>query len=193
MRRRRNQSGEGGGKGVDLAIIITPMLDMAFQLLAFFIMTYHPPAQEAAVDGSLLPPAVIGPTKGKKDNKSVIDPLVKTQVRIIVKAVPFKKDADQPLQPGQPTAILLELPPLQIKTVAPVKEPGAKAGDSPADWTAALKALAEELAASRKDPALVNLELSIDADRPLRYGYVIAVREVAEASGYKKIGFNAPR
>jgi biopolymer transport protein ExbD len=39
----------------------------------------------------------------------------------------------------------------------------------------------------------MNLELSIDADRPLRYGYFIAVREVAEASGYKKIGFNAPK
>ncbi len=28
--------------GVNLSIIITPMLDMAFQLLAFFVMTYHP-------------------------------------------------------------------------------------------------------------------------------------------------------
>jgi biopolymer transport protein ExbD len=191
MRKRRHHITESESKGVDLGIIITPMLDMAFQLLAFFIMTYHPPAREAAVDGSLLPPAVVS-SKGKKDTKSV-DPLVKTQVRIIVKAVPFKKEVDQLLQPGQPTAILLELPPLQIKTVALVKEPGPKSGDPPADWAAALKALAEGLAATRKDPALVNLELSIDADRPLRYGYVIAVREVAEASGYKKIGFNAPR
>jgi biopolymer transport protein ExbD len=190
MPRRRDKMGEA--QGVDLGIIITPMLDMAFQLLAFFIMTYHPPAREAVVDGSLLPPpAKAG--KGTKDAKSSVDPVLKTKLRIIVKAVPLKKDADQPLQPGQPTTILLERPPFQIKPVAVVKEPGAKPGDAPADWAPALKALADELAASLKDPATMNLELSIDADRPLRYGYFIAVREVAEASGYKKIGFNAPK
>jgi biopolymer transport protein ExbD len=190
MRRRRNNMGEG--QGVDLGIIITPMLDMAFQLLAFFIMTYHPPAREAVIDGTLLPPAKIQGTD-KKDSKAIVDPLVKTKLRIIVKAVPFKKDADQPLQPGQPTAILLERPPIQIKTVATMKELGPKPGDPPVEWAAGLKALAEELAASLKDPATMHLELSIDADRPLRYGYFIAVREVAEASGYKKIGFNAPK
>ena len=31
------------------------------------------------------------------------------------------------------------------------------------------------------------------AERAVRYGYFIAIREVAEASGFKKIGFNAPR
>jgi biopolymer transport protein ExbD len=191
MRRRRHPMSEA--QGVDLGIIITPMLDMAFQLLAFFIMTYHPPAREAVVDGTLLPPAVIQPPGGKKDTKTIVDPVIKTKLRIIVKAVPLKKEPDQPLQPGQPTAIVLERPPIQMKTVATVKEPGAKPGDPPGDWAAALKALAEELAASLKDPATMHLELSIDADRPLGYGYFIAVREVAEASGYKKIGFNAPR
>jgi biopolymer transport protein ExbD len=191
MRRRRHPMSEA--QGVDLGIIITPMLDMAFQLLAFFIMTYHPPAREAVVDGTLLPPTVIQSSGSKKDTKAIIDPVIKTKLRIIVKAVPLKKEADQPLQPGQPTAIVVERPPIQMKTVATVKEPGAKPGDPPGDWSAALKALAAELAASLKDPATMHLELSIDADRPLGYGYFIAVREVAEASGYKKIGFNAPR
>jgi biopolymer transport protein ExbD len=190
MPRQRNKTGEA--QGVDLGIIITPMLDMAFQLLAFFIMTYHPPAREAAVDGTLLPPAVIQ-GGGKKDPKTPVDPVIKTKLRIIVKAVPFRKGADQPLAPGQPESILLERPPFQIKPVALVKTPGAKAGDPPAEWDAALKALAAELAASLNDPLTKDMELSIDADRPLRYGYVIAVREVAEASGYKKIGFNAPK
>src|SRR5262245_38807167 len=39
------RSHEEGG-GVNLGIIVTPMLDMAFQLLAFFVMTYHPSATE---------------------------------------------------------------------------------------------------------------------------------------------------
>ena len=177
-------------RGVDLAIIITPMLDMAFQLLAFFIMTYHPPLREAAVDGTLMPSLI----QGKGDTKSTnVDPVVRLKLRIIVKAVPLQREPDQPLQPGQPTSIAVERPPFSLRPVAVVKEPGARPGDPPADWAAALKALGDELAATMKEPQYRNLELSIDADRPLRYGYVIAVREVAEASGFKKIGFNAPR
>jgi biopolymer transport protein ExbD len=190
MLRRREKMGEG--QGVDLGIIITPMLDMAFQLLAFFIMTYHPPAREAGLDGSLLP-AAVAQVAGKKDTASSADPAVRTKLRVIVKAVPRLKEAGEPLQAGQPKTILLELPPLRIKEIAALKESGAHSGEAPADWGPALKALAEELAKSLQDPQSKDLELSIDADRALHYGYVIAVREVAEASGYKKIGFNAPR
>ena len=39
--------------GVQLSSIITPMLDMAFQILAFFIMTYHPSALEGHIPGTL--------------------------------------------------------------------------------------------------------------------------------------------
>src|SRR5947199_10561747 len=39
--------------GVQLGLIITPMLDMSFQILAFFIMTYHPSALEEHLAGSL--------------------------------------------------------------------------------------------------------------------------------------------
>jgi biopolymer transport protein ExbD len=43
--------GEGGG--VEPTLPITPMLDMAFQLLAFFIFTYHPSDLEGQMDLSL--------------------------------------------------------------------------------------------------------------------------------------------
>ena len=62
---------------VDLGIIITPMLDMAFQLLAFFVMTYHQSALEGHIDGNLLPPAKV----------AVKDP-----------AKPLEKDAPPPVQ-----------------------------------------------------------------------------------------------
>ena len=42
--------------GVALGLIITPMLDMSFQILSFFIMTYHPSALEGHVNGTLPPP-----------------------------------------------------------------------------------------------------------------------------------------
>src|SRR5947209_12798125 len=44
------------GGGVNLGLIITPMLDMSFQILAFFIMTYHPAAMEGHISGNLTPP-----------------------------------------------------------------------------------------------------------------------------------------
>src|SRR6516162_6006961 len=54
MSNRRHQP--HGVSGVNLVLIITPMLDMSFQILAFFIMTYHPSALEAHIAGSLTPP-----------------------------------------------------------------------------------------------------------------------------------------
>jgi biopolymer transport protein ExbD len=185
----------GGGFGVDLGIIVTPMLDMAFQLLAFFIMTYHPPAREAVVDGTLLPPPVIRGADKTKDPKKVSpsESVIKTKLRILVKAVPAQKGADETLERGQPKEIILERPRLHSGMFATLKQPGAKPGDAPADLGAALKALAKELAKSLDNPEEKNLELTIDADRGLRYGYFMAVREVAEASGFKKISFNAPR
>ena len=35
---------------------ITPMLDLSFQILFFFVMTYHPSALEGHIAGSLVPP-----------------------------------------------------------------------------------------------------------------------------------------
>ena len=47
-------------KTEDVEIPITPMLDMAFQLLTFFILTYHPAPTEGQFSMNLLPaqPAV---------------------------------------------------------------------------------------------------------------------------------------
>lgn len=65
-----------GPPGVQLGLIITPMLDMAFQILAFFIMTYHPSALEAHIPGNLAPPEDFAKKnpKDKKDN-TPLDPL----------------------------------------------------------------------------------------------------------------------
>jgi biopolymer transport protein ExbD len=45
--------GKGEGSGVEPALPITPMLDMAFQLLAFFIFAYHPSDLEGQMDFTL--------------------------------------------------------------------------------------------------------------------------------------------
>ena len=170
---RRNLTADTGG--VDLAIIITPMLDMAFQLLAFFIMTYHPPAREAAIDGTLKPAAQAATGKGTNAD---VEPVIKLKLRIGVKATPS----------GLPKSIALWKPRLQEVSVAALGKPG-----DAAEFAEALKKLAAALADSAKNVEEKDLELELDAERALRYGYFIAVREVAEASGFKKIGSNAPR
>src|SRR5438270_8369974 len=94
MARHRSHAEEG--EGVALSLVITPMVDMAFQLLAFFIMTYHPSALEAHIDGKLLPPAKVahaGPAMGAKDDKKKdeipadTEPDPKETARVIVRAV----------------------------------------------------------------------------------------------------------
>src|SRR4051794_5964424 len=95
MAKRHAQSGGPSGP-VNLNIIITPMLDMAFQLLAFFIMTYHPSALEGHIDGTLLPPAkfaIKGPAdkNQKKDDTPSVDddePKLTETLLVKVKAVP---------------------------------------------------------------------------------------------------------
>src|SRR5437667_7632154 len=72
MFKRKKDRGE---MGVNLGIIITPMLDMAFQVLAFFIMTYHPSALEGYFDIKMLPPENRA-SKGEKDTSK--DPGIDT-------------------------------------------------------------------------------------------------------------------
>src|SRR4051812_4919711 len=113
MAHRRHHEDESGG--VNLSMVVTPMLDMSFQLLAFFIMTYHPSAMEAHLDGKLLPSAKVihaGPATGeKKDDTPPPDeePDVKMTVRVIVRAVPAgQREGDR--AEGQPSKILLKIP-----------------------------------------------------------------------------------
>jgi biopolymer transport protein ExbD len=65
----------------EVELPITPMLDMAFQLMVFFILTYHPSALEVQIDGTLLPPKVVN--TARKDSKSKddqkVDPSIKKE------------------------------------------------------------------------------------------------------------------
>jgi len=57
-------------RGLEIEIPITPMLDMAFQLLTFFILTYRPAPTEGQFSMNLLPaqPAVDITKEAPKDN-----------------------------------------------------------------------------------------------------------------------------
>src|SRR5438552_16226597 len=82
-----------GAGGVNLGLIITPMLDMSFQILSFFIMTYHPSALEAHVNGKLVPPSkplIHGKQNVPQDDPllSVQDPELEATLQVFVEAIP---------------------------------------------------------------------------------------------------------
>jgi len=53
MRKRKTRASE------DVELNVTAMLDMAFQLLTFFILTFHPPPVEGQVNLRMPPPRLV--------------------------------------------------------------------------------------------------------------------------------------
>lgn len=134
------------GEGVNLTLVITPMLDMSFQLLAFFIMTYHPSALEAHIDGRLMPPEKVAraaapqgnkdkepPKEKEKDKKkdeipSDKEPDVKETARVSI-----RRDAPQGKEgPDQPFSLNVQLRKpgsTQAEPVFSVEYAGARKGN----------------------------------------------------------------
>jgi biopolymer transport protein ExbD len=177
----------GAGDGVNLGIIITPMLDMAFQLLAFFVMTYHPHALEGHIDGKLLPPAKAatqGPAIPKSDDMPVVpdDDDTKMNPVVLIKAVP-KGQVSNDRKEGEPERLLLKLPDTgdTADTIA----------DAGTNFDKGLKRLKERLDAIQKSPS-AGKGISIEADPDLHQQYVVAVYDVCKAAGYRSVGFVPP-
>jgi biopolymer transport protein ExbD len=64
-----------GKSDEEVTLNVTAMLDMAFQLLAFFVLTFKPPPAEAQIFLKLPPAqAVQGPSEGKAAGQDENDP-----------------------------------------------------------------------------------------------------------------------
>jgi len=179
---RKQAKREDGG--VNLSIIITPMLDMAFQLLAFFVMTYHPSALEGHIDGTLLPPSKIA-IKGPKtpDNVVPVDqaPDDKDVVTVIIKSVK-RGQTEGKRGEGEPSQIL-------IKRQEDAANPEVVA-DSDQDLDTGLKKLKEKLKSlqTKGTKATVNIE----ADSDLKHQYFIRVYDACKGANFENVGFVAP-
>ncbi len=77
---------ERAATGVNLGLIVTPMLDMSFQILAFFIMTYHPSALEGQVTGSLAAHKVFGGNPIGATDPVAVDEQMRDILTVIVSA-----------------------------------------------------------------------------------------------------------
>jgi biopolymer transport protein ExbD len=180
----RHKRGHGdAGTGVQLGLIITPMLDMSFQLMAFFIMTYHPSALEGHIDGNLLPPTLVA-NKAKnpvptQDLPAVDEePQLQDVLLVVVKAVGKGQTEGQRVD-GEPSRIMLKRP----------ENPEASTiSDSDSPIAESLKRLTAEL----KREAGSKANIKIEGDGDLKHQYLMQVYDACKQAGYQNISFVAP-
>jgi biopolymer transport protein ExbD len=151
----------------EVVLPITPMLDMAFQLLTFFIFTYHPSALEGHMDLTL-PAAGEAKAQDVKD----VDPTkpsdteleLPSQLTVIVKASPDGSGGIDKLVVQQPAGDVL------------VSNPDE---------------LGKYLRKARQD--LTNQsDVKIQADSKLKYTFVMEIMDICTSAGFKNVGFAPP-
>jgi len=182
MSSRRHK--DPGPAGVNLGLIITPMLDMSFQILSFFIMTYHPSALEGHIAGSLAPPEITAQKSEKNITPDLIPPSVKEEdllpevqeaLTVVVKV--------GGLDPGRPDK-------LQLKRKT---EPEAlQIADATRNWETAKVDLGRELKRVKKEGGMEHGNIKIEADSDLRQEFVMEVYDICKQSGFPKIHFVPP-
>jgi biopolymer transport protein ExbD len=168
-------------EGVQLGLIITPMLDMAFQLLAFFIMTYHPSALEAHIAGDLTPPpANSGPVNplAIPDPNPGVDPLGEVVVISVAAVKRGQEEGDR--HEGEPSRLSIQPPEQATPTLI---------ADASVSWDEALRKLDAALRDLKKREARLN----IAADGNLRHRYVNDVFDACKRAGHQRISFVSPR
>lgn len=185
---RHRHKAEGGISGVSLGLIITPMLDMSFQILSFFIMTYHPSALEGHINGKLVPPsktAVHSKTNNQPTEEMLLpdsDPDLEDTLEVKVKAVK-KGETERSRVDGQPTQIYVKR-----------KEDtdlGAPVADSDEDLDASLRKLTAKLKAILAGGATKG-SIRLDCDADMKHMYVMRIYDACKGSGFQNVSFVAP-
>lgn len=193
---------ETGADGVNLGIIITPMLDMAFQLMAFFIMTYHPSSLEGHFDLTLVPPKLEQnapvPRENKFETMPNSEPVAEDIIIVSIKSVKDGQtqgsrtggDADfirlyRP-QDTDPVTITVE-----EKSFVTTKEDQ----DDPA-LAAFVHTLKKELVPKLKEfldnPTNSNANIKIEPDAKLKHKYAMAAYDTCKQAGFQAIQFVRP-
>jgi biopolymer transport protein ExbD len=195
---------------VNLGIIITPFLDMAFQLLAFFVMIYQPPLFEGQLKGSLLPEEqllVKGPSKAKPDKQPELSqdvpPHVKDAILVIVRSFSKKAEEGKNADARIKAKKTVEGMPIRIYIKTPeTPEPRQVAGEEDTideGWqklTNALKDIRKTLAPLDKDEKNKkrpeNVFIKLMPDSGLHYQYVVKTWDICKYAGFGDVGFVAP-
>lgn len=164
MAKRRNADAP-----LDVELPITPMLDLAFQVLLFFVMTYHPSQLEGQMD-LVLPDAA--PTKAASVEEANPKQAMQGQVELpseITVVVKTRHDG----------ATVGGISEIQVQGTAATRS------------VAKLDELRQELEKARS--GLSNQEdIKIQADSGLRYAAVMEVIDTCMKAKFKNVSFGPP-
>ncbi len=150
---------------------VTPMLDMAFQLLAFFVMTYHPSDLEGQMELSL-PSEAISKAQDKEDIKS---------------DAPADKNQDLKLSANLTVIVRTQRDNVNNGLISGISLQD-DSGTAPVDT---LDKLRDEL--KKRSATVENKEnIKIQADSKLKWEEVINVMDVCQQAGFKNISFVPP-
>jgi biopolymer transport protein ExbD len=164
-----------GGEATKVEVAVTPMLDMTFQLLFFFLLNYHPSALEGQMNMAL--PSDKQEAKAEK-----------------LENVTTSSDERDDTLPADLT--------VQVKTQndgynnGPISQLTLVGRDGPkeipADRGKELDQLLKELQAAKEGGNLTNKEdIKIQGDSRLNWGAVVKVMDVCTKAGFRP-GFAPP-
>jgi biopolymer transport protein ExbD len=149
-------------EGPEVEIPVTPMLDMAFQLLTFFIFTYHPTEMEGHIDMQLPSQSGCGGVG--------IEPRPIEEVKI---PVVIRLHTQHGVEAG---SIVF---PIEVEA-----GPARNAVNS-------VKELQDYLTKMESDGKLTTSAARIEADRRMKWTYVIDVMDACKRAGLT-VSFAAP-
>ena len=165
MSARRNKS----EAAPEVNLPITPMLDMAFQLLTFFIFTYHPSGLEGQMDLNLP-----SEKNARAKEKEMVDPNKKSDVQDLVPPSDLTVIV-RTQQDGVNNGIISALTLEQASGQKPVND---------------LKALEAELTEAKKTAP--NDAIKIQGDGKLKWSAIVQVMDVCRRAGFNNISFVPP-
>src|SRR5262245_29427034 len=168
-----------GGPASRVLVPITPMLDMTFQLLFFFLVFFHSAALEGQMDLALPTDAPkVAPEKPQPTEKAIGEDDVEEppEVTVIVRAI----QGDDPQTVGKISEISVQLK----EGLTPIREDGA-------DEERLLVLLQEHLKKVRE--TLGNQkDVMMRGERKLRWQYVVKVRDACQKAGFSNAHFSPP-
>lgn len=156
--------------GVSVELPITPMLDMSFQLLAFFVMTFKAPSMEGQIAMKL-------PTLDPPPNAVPAEPDL---------SVPEEKDDEYTIviSPNRDGA----LGELSLKTATTANSYPSGDPDQLKNLLVRLKELQENQQATKKG-ASIKIEIYPD----LLYAHLVTLMDVCRKAGFNSIGIIRPK